>query len=119
MAVTLTTPGASGDNRRRTSLAPPGNARVLLVFSVAILALLTVPSLGATIGRGAPANSPLVFTITIKVVRTGAATASVLGTSDALSLPIDVLVCGTTAKSAITMYNGDYWFLGVPVSDGS
>ena len=60
------------------------------------------------------------YTISLdRVVRTSASDASVLGTSNAINKPLDVLVNGAVAKSGTTFYQGDFWVLGVPVSNGA
>src|SRR2546428_2005766 len=101
----------------KTGAPRPRRLRILLCVSIA-LALVEV-GFGAISARGAPNESPSGYVTLIRVVRTAATEASVLGTSLAPNTAIDVLVGGTVVRSGTTMYQGDYWFLNIPVSDGS
>src|SRR2546422_3724779 len=90
--------------------------RALLL--IAALLLTAVVTIDARFARGAPIISPSGVT-SIHVIRTGAAQASVVGTSDTPSAAIDVLVNSVVVRSGTTSWISDYWFLGVPVSDGA
>ncbi|TLZ50452.1 MAG: PKD domain-containing protein, partial [Methanobacteriota archaeon] len=90
-----------------------------LVMCIILALFLAGASIVGGLVRGAVMPAPTGVVTSIHLVRTGASQASVLGTSLGAGEAIDVLVNSVVVKSGTTMYNGDYWFLGVPVSDGA
>ncbi len=73
----------------------------------------------ATVRATSDGLVPAALTISIRVVRTGATAASVLGVTDGIGDTIDVLVNGQVAASGTVSWIGEYWLLNVPVSDGA
>lgn len=63
--------------------------------------------------------APSVAAISIQVIRSGPTEANVIGLTDGVGLPIDVLVNGQVVRSGLVTWLGEYWFLGVPVTDGA
>ncbi|TLZ73531.1 MAG: hypothetical protein E6K14_05325, partial [Methanobacteriota archaeon] len=108
---------ASGIDRTADRSARSLLARLLLISAVVLL--LIQSSMGGTLPPSGAKLSPLATTLSIHVVRTGSADASVLGVTDGVNEQIDVLVNGQVAVSGIVTWIGQYWFLGVPVSDNA
>src|SRR6266516_82612 len=94
--------------------------RTILV--AVILGLLALPFVGLVQGlrttdSAAPgAESPALI---LHVARTGPAEASVLGVALTLNDTIELLVDGVPVANTTPVWNLDYWFLHVPVSDNS
>ncbi len=90
----------------------------LLVICAALLLVAEI-SFGETRPTSDARLSTLATTLSIKVVRTGSGTASVLGITDGVNEAIDVLVNDQVVVSGVVSWIGQYWFLNVPVSDGA
>src|SRR3989442_15185076 len=90
--------GAGEDTLRILLRRPKRGGRFMGGIAAAALALLVLSSFQATVGHAGSDAIPSAFTISIRVVRTSATAASVLGASDALNQPIDVLVNGALAR---------------------
>lgn len=101
--------GASGPGPARSSRIGRGRWAAGAVFALVAVII--------TAGQF-PSASQAAGTLTITVVRTGAGEASVLGTGPG-DVGIDVLVDGSVVASGNIIWIGEYWFLHVPVSDGS
>ena len=83
---------ASGINPTADRSARSLLARLLLISAVVLL--LIQSSMGGTLPPSGAKLSPLATTLSIHVVRTGSADASVLGVTDGVNEQIDVLVNG-------------------------
>src|SRR6266545_2149586 len=90
-----------------------------VVLALAVVLLFAGLAFAAVPAHAAPVVIPDGTITSIRIVRTAADLASVLGTTVSVSEPIDVLVDGVVARSGTTVFTGDYWFLDVPVKDGS
>jgi len=108
---------ASGVNRTAGRSARSLLTRLLLISAV-VLVLIQSSMVGTLPPSGAKLST-LATTLSIHVVRTGSADASVLGVTDGVNEQIDVLVNGQVAVSGIVTWIGQYWFLGVPVADNA
>src|SRR6266705_741121 len=94
--------------------------RTILVAE--ILVLLSQPT-----DRPGPAPRPTdsaspgaeSLALILRVVRIGTAEASILGVSLTLNDTIDLLIDGVSVANTTPVWNLDYWFLHVPVSDNS
>src|SRR6266571_4074562 len=92
------------------------------ILLAVILVLLALPFVGLVQGprttdSSAPgAESP---DLILHVARTGPAEASVLGVALTLNDTIELLVDGVPVANTTPVWNLDYWFLHLPVSDNS
>ena len=101
---------------QRSHVQPPRVAFIILLLAV----LLSASSLALAEIQPSPEACDAAGVITlIRVVRTGWQTASVLGSSTSINCGIDVRVDGIVVRTGSTIWNGDYWFLYVPVVSGS
>ena len=110
--------GATAMNATRTR-GTHSHRWVRAVLLAAVLFLMADVTIVVGYAHAAPRDVPSATITSIRVVRTAAGAASVVGTTDSPTAAIDVLVNGNVVTSGLTAWTGDYWFLDVPVSDAN
>jgi len=102
--------------RRRSERRKRAAVLLVLAVSLALVASAALQALGFNLGSPSARGAS---SIELTVVRTGPSAASVLGYASPGDQAIDILVDGNVVRSGRTMWTSEYWFLNVPVADGS
>lgn len=106
---------SANESPYRAPVRSSNDRRMLVVVALACLSISALaPQARADGPEGTDAGDLL-----IRVTRTGPAEASVLGVALTPLDVIELLVDGTVVATTTPVWNLDYWFLHVPVSDGS
>lgn len=96
----------------------------MCAVAILVAILIATPPASAHVGNPEPGAryprvDPTALTISIQVVRTGPGDATVVGFTDGVNEPIDVIVNGQVATRGNVSWIGEYWFLQVPVTDAA